>query len=47
MKNIESRSESRTAEEASLNNAKEQLKATPAYKEAKAKEENEKLQAKK
>jgi hypothetical protein len=47
MANIEKRQESRKAEEASLNGAKEQLYSTPAWKAAKAKEENEKLQAKK
>merc|ERR1719235_2360066 len=46
MANIEKRSESRKAEEASLNNAKDELFSTPAYKAAKAKEEKEKLQAK-
>jgi len=46
MANIEKRSESRKAEESSLNNAKEQLYATPAYKAEKAKAENAKLQAK-
>merc|ERR1719321_1432175 len=43
MANIEKRQESRTAEETSLNNAKEQLYSTPAWKAAKAKEENQKL----
>lgn len=47
MANFEKRQESRTAEESSLNNAKEQLYSTPAWKAAKAKEEKEKLQAKK
>merc|ERR1719160_1515827 len=47
MANIEKRSENRKAEESALNDAKEQLYDTPAYKAAKAKEEKDKLQAKK
>lgn len=46
MANIAKRSESRKAEESSLNDAKEQLFSTPAYKAAKAKAEKDKLQAK-
>merc|ERR1719252_443124 len=46
MENIEKRTENRKAEESALNDAKQQLYDTPAYKAAKAKEENEKLQAK-
>merc|ERR1719387_370403 len=41
--NIDKRRDNRAAEESSLKNAKEQLFATPAYKEAKAKEEKLKL----
>jgi len=47
MANIDKRRESREAEEKSLENAKDQLYSTPAYKAAKAKDEAAKANAKK